>query len=235
MLGREDKPAITRAFNVTATPSKECGKVQVASFSWTVDFGLDATDEADPPRVSHDEKSLARYRSPRGRRSIPLPSTPVPQGVYLRKAECHCFTDATSQPLTKGVVLSHSPDNDRSVAKQQSVISPTSEEEVFVANYRVRIFDGRSRKEISKQSASSTKKAVEECIRIARERPGDYALAQSTRQDPGGVFAEAYLVRYMTPADLVAAKAAGAVESDVDLLVSVMGLIPGPWSGPGSL
>jgi hypothetical protein len=61
------------------------------------------------------------------------------------------------------------------------------------------------------------------------------ALAQSTRQDPGGVFSEVYLVRYMTPAELVAAKAAAAVESEDDLLVSVMGLIPGPWSGPGSL
>jgi hypothetical protein len=71
-------------------------------------------------------------------------------------------------------------------------------------------------------------------MRIARERPGDYALAQSTRQDPRGVFAEAYLVRYMTPTELVTAKAA-SVESDEDLLVSVMGLIPGPWSGPGSL
>jgi len=104
-----------------------------------------------------------------------------------------------------------------------------------LANYRVRVFDGTSRKEIKKQSARSTKEAVRECLRIARERPGDYALAQSTRQDPGGVFTEAYLVRYMTPAEVVAAKAAAAVESEEDLLVSVMGLIPGPWSGPGSL
>jgi hypothetical protein len=73
-----------------------------------------------------------------------------------------------------------------------------------MANYRVRVFDGTSRKEISKQSARSTKEAVRACMRIARERPGDYALAQSTRQDPGGVFAEAYVVRYMTPAELVA-------------------------------
>lgn len=72
-------------------------------------------------------------------------------------------------------------------------------------------------------------------MRVARERPGDYALAQSTRQDPGGVFSEAYLVRYMTPAELVAAKVAAGVESEEDLLISVMGLIPGPWSGPGSL
>jgi hypothetical protein len=105
----------------------------------------------------------------------------------------------------------------------------------LLTNYRVRVFDGTSRKEISKQSARSTKEAVRECIRIARERPGDYALAQSTRKDPGGVFAEAYLVRYMTPAELVAAKARAAVEADEDLLVSVMGLIPGPWSGPSSI
>lgn len=104
-----------------------------------------------------------------------------------------------------------------------------------MANYRVRVFDGASRKEISRQGSPSTKEAVRECMRIARERPGDYALAQSTRQDPGGVFSEVYLVRYMTPAELVAAKAAAAVESEDDLLVSVMGLIPGPWSGPGSL
>jgi len=76
---------------------------------------------------------------------------------------------------------------------------------------------------------------VRECVRIARERPGDYAVAQSTRRDPGGVFAEAYLVRYMTPSELAAAKSAAALESDEDLLISVMGLIPGPWSGPGSL
>jgi hypothetical protein len=104
-----------------------------------------------------------------------------------------------------------------------------------LANYRVRVFDGTSRKEISKQSARSTKEAVRECMRIARERPGTYALAQSTRQDARGVFAEAYLARYLTPAELVTAKAAAAVESEEDLLVSVMGLIPGPWSGPGSL
>jgi hypothetical protein len=105
----------------------------------------------------------------------------------------------------------------------------------LLTNYRVRVFDGTSRMEISKRSARSTKEAVRECMRIARERPGDFALAQSTRQDPGGVFAEAYIVRYLTRAELVAAKVAAAVESDEDLLVSVMGLIPGPWSGPGSL
>jgi hypothetical protein len=104
-----------------------------------------------------------------------------------------------------------------------------------LANYRVRVFDSASRKEISRQNARSTKEAVRECMRVARERPGDYALAQSTRQDLGGVFSEAYLVRYMTPAELVAAKVAAAVESEEDLLISVMGLIPGPWSGPGSL
>jgi hypothetical protein len=72
-------------------------------------------------------------------------------------------------------------------------------------------------------------------MRIAREQPGDYALAQSTRQDAGGVFAEVYLVRYMTPAELIAAKASAAVESDEDLLIALMGLVPGPWSGPGSI
>jgi hypothetical protein len=84
-------------------------------------------------------------------------------------------------------------------------------------------------------SARSTKEAVQECIRVARRQPGDYAVAQSTRQDAGGVFAEAYLVRYLTPADLIAAKAAAEVESEEDLMIAVMGLRPGPWSGPGSL
>ena len=97
--------------------------------------------------------------------------------------------------------------------------------------YRVRVFDGISRKEVSRRSAPSTKEAIRACMKGARERPGDYAVAQSTRQDAGGVFAEAYLVRYMTPDELAAAK----VESEEDLLISVMGLIPGPWSGPGSL
>jgi hypothetical protein len=49
------------------------------------------------------------------------------------------------------------------------------------------------------------------------------------------VFGEAYVLRYMTPAELIAAKAAAAVESDGDLLIAVMDLIPGPWSGPGSI
>ena len=104
-----------------------------------------------------------------------------------------------------------------------------------MANYRVRLFDGTSRKEISRKGAQSTKDAVRECMRVAREHPGDYAVAQATRQDVGGVFAEAYLVRYMTPAEVAAAKAAAAVESDEDLLIAVMGLVPGPWSGPGAL
>lgn len=72
-------------------------------------------------------------------------------------------------------------------------------------------------------------------MRIARERPGDYAVAQSTREDAGGVLAEAYIVRYLTPAEVVAAKNAAAIATEEDLLISVMGLIPGPWSGPGSL
>jgi hypothetical protein len=72
-------------------------------------------------------------------------------------------------------------------------------------------------------------------MRVARERPGEYAVAQSTRQDVGGVFAEAYLVRYLSPAELAAATGAAKVESEEDLLIAVMGLIPGPWSGPGSL
>jgi hypothetical protein len=105
----------------------------------------------------------------------------------------------------------------------------------LLAHYQVRVFDATSRQEISKKHAGSTKEAVRECIRVAREHPGDYAVAQSTRQDAHGVFAEAYLVRYMTPAELAAAKAAAAVESEDDLLIAVMGLIPGPWSGPGSL
>jgi hypothetical protein len=71
-------------------------------------------------------------------------------------------------------------------------------------------------------------------MRVARERPGDYVVANSTRQDAGGVFAEAYLVRYLTPAQLDAAKGAAQVESE-DLLIAVMGLTPGPWSGTGSL
>lgn len=107
--------------------------------------------------------------------------------------------------------------------------------ESLLANYRVRVFDGTSRKEVSRKGARSTEEAVRECMRVARERPGNYAVAQSTRQDAGGVFAEAYLVRYMTPAELATANAAAAVESEEDLLIAVMGLIPGPWSGPGAL
>jgi hypothetical protein len=76
---------------------------------------------------------------------------------------------------------------------------------------------------------------LRDCLRIAREQPGDYALAQSTRKDAGGVFAEAYVVRYMTPAELIAAKTSAGVESDEDLLIAIMGLIPGPWSGPGAI
>jgi hypothetical protein len=49
------------------------------------------------------------------------------------------------------------------------------------------------------------------------------------------LFAEAYVVRYLTPDELGAAKSAAKVEIEDDLLISVMGLIPGPWSGPGSL
>lgn len=101
--------------------------------------------------------------------------------------------------------------------------------------YRVRVFDCMTRKEVSRRSAPSTKEAIRACIKVARERPGDFAVAQSTRQDAGGVFAEAYLVRYLTPDELAAAKRTATVESAEDLLISVMGLIPGPWSGPGSL
>jgi hypothetical protein len=99
----------------------------------------------------------------------------------------------------------------------------------------VRIFDGASRKEKSRQIARSTREAVRDCLRVARERRGDFVVAQSTRQDEGGTFAEAYVVRYMTASQLAAAKRGGAVESEEDLLVAVMGLVPGPWSGPGSL
>ncbi len=102
-------------------------------------------------------------------------------------------------------------------------------------NYRVRVFDGDTRMEISRRSARSTQEAIRVCIRTARERRGCYAVAQSTREDQGGVFAEAYLVRYMTPAETAAARAAAGLESNEDLLIAVMGLIPGPWSGPGSL
>jgi hypothetical protein len=103
-----------------------------------------------------------------------------------------------------------------------------------MADYRVRIFDGASRKEKSRQIARSTREAVRDCLRVARERRGDYVVAQSTRQDEGGTFAEAYVVRYMTASELAAAKRT-AVESEEDLLIAVMGLVPGPWSGPGSL
>ncbi len=101
--------------------------------------------------------------------------------------------------------------------------------------YRVRVFNGTSLNEVSRKSAPSTKEAIRACIKVARERPGDYAVAQSTRRDAGGVFAEAYLVRYLTPDELAAAKRTAMVESEEDLLIVVMGLIPGPWSGPGSL
>lgn len=101
--------------------------------------------------------------------------------------------------------------------------------------YRVRVFEGSTRKEVSRRSAPSTKEAIRDCIKVARERPGDYAVAQSTRQDATGLFAEAYVVRYLTPAELGVARRAAQVETDEDLLVAVMGLIPGPWSGPGSL
>lgn len=101
--------------------------------------------------------------------------------------------------------------------------------------YRVRVFDGASRKEVSRRSSPSTKEAIRGCIKVARERPGDYAVAQSTRQDASGLFAEAYVVRYLTPAELGAARSAARVDTEDDLLIAVMGLIPGPWSGPGSL
>jgi len=104
-----------------------------------------------------------------------------------------------------------------------------------LAKYRVRVFDGTSRDEVSRRSAPSTKDAIRECMRVARERPGDYVVAQSTRQDAGGVFAEAYLVRYLTPTEWAAAKSAATIESEENLLIAVMGLTPGPWSGPGSL
>lgn len=41
-----------------------------------------------------------------------------------------------------------------------------------MADYRVRIFDGASRKEKSRQIARSTKEAVRDCLRVARERRG---------------------------------------------------------------
>jgi hypothetical protein len=97
------------------------------------------------------------------------------------------------------------------------------------------VFDGTSQKEVSRRSARSTKEAIRDCVEVARERPGDYAVAQSTRQDAGGLFAEAYVVRYLTPAELKVAKRAASVETDEDLRIAVMGLIPGPWSGPGAL
>lgn len=103
-----------------------------------------------------------------------------------------------------------------------------------MASYRVRISDGKSRKEVSRKGARNTKDAIGECLRIARQRPGDYAVAQSTRRHNAGILTEAYLVRYMTPAELEAAKSAVA-ESDEDLLIAAMGLVPGPWSGPGAL
>lgn len=111
----------------------------------------------------------------------------------------------------------------------------SSSKEAELVRYRIRVFDGKSRHEVSRKSAASTKDAVRECMKVARERPGDFAVAQSTRQDAGGVFTETYLVRYLTPPELAAAKRAAAVESEEDLLIVVMGLVPGPWSGPGSL
>jgi len=101
--------------------------------------------------------------------------------------------------------------------------------------YRVRVFDGTSRQEVSRRNAASTNEAIRDCIKVARERPGDYAVAQSTRQDASGLFAEAYVVRYLTPAELQVTKSAAKVGTAEDLLIAVMGLIPGPWSGPGSL
>jgi hypothetical protein len=101
--------------------------------------------------------------------------------------------------------------------------------------YRVRVFDGTSRQEMSRRKAPSTTEAIRDCIKVARERPGDYAVAQSTRQDASGLFAEAYVVRYLTPGELQVAKSVAKVETAEDLLIAVMGLIPGPWSGPGSL
>jgi hypothetical protein len=58
--------------------------------------------------------------------------------------------------------------------------------------YRVRLFDGVSKKDVTRNEARPTEGAVEQCIQFARRNPGHFALAQSSREDAGGIFSEAY-------------------------------------------
>jgi hypothetical protein len=73
MLGREDEPAVTGAFDMPTTTPKERGSVEVASLSGPVEFGLNAADKADPARVRHDEMSRVRRASQPRRPSQPAP------------------------------------------------------------------------------------------------------------------------------------------------------------------
>lgn len=82
MLGGEDEPAVTCAFDIPTTTPKERGCVEVASLSGPVELGLNAADKADPARVRHDEMSRVRRESQPRRPSNPLPSTPGPQRGY---------------------------------------------------------------------------------------------------------------------------------------------------------
>jgi hypothetical protein len=102
-----------------------------------------------------------------------------------------------------------------------------------MAVYRVRTFSGVTRRETSRKNANSTEEAVRESLATARAHRGDYVVAQSTRADKAGILTEAYLVRYQTATERAAARHAAAVDSEEDLLIAVMSLIPGPWSGPG--
>src|SRR5260370_42265128 len=99
-------------------------------------------------------------------------------------------------------------DNDMSAARHQ----PRMAKDVERVPYRVRVFEGSTRKEVSRRSAPSTKEAIRDCISVARERPGDYAVAQSTRQDATGLSADAYVVRYLTPAEQLGAMRAAPLQ-----------------------
>jgi len=75
MLRRENKPAITGAFNVTAPTSEEWGGVEVARLGRSVQLGFDAANQTHPPPISHDERSPDCRGSQPDPPAIPLAAT----------------------------------------------------------------------------------------------------------------------------------------------------------------
>ncbi len=106
--------------------------------------------------------------------------------------------------------------------------------EELLTDYRVRVFDGTSRKRSRERAlAPRRRRSAFACRQHENvpattlshiDAPGRWRCVQRGLPD-----------QLHDAANLVARRPQQAWESEEDLLIAVMGLLPGPWTGPGSL